>query len=147
MNKFDKHRKKPSKTNYRALGIGVVALVAAVVIIFTAMQGSTVYYQTVAEYSQKISSGVIPDAAVRVNGKVLPDSISYNANHTAVSFKTVDLKDPNSVLNVNYSGVIPDTFKDDAQVVVTGTFNRSSETFVANEMLAKCPSKYQSTSN
>ncbi len=141
---FEQHRKS-GKANYRVWGIGVVAIVAAVVVIFTAMQGSTVYYQTVDEFAQKVSTGTVPIEASRVNGKVLPETVSYNTNRSAVTFEAVDLKNPNSKLKVSYSGIIPDTFKDDAQVVVTGTFDRNQNTFVANEMLAKCPSKYQST--
>jgi cytochrome c-type biogenesis protein CcmE len=144
---FEQHRRSTTKTNYRALAIGIVALVAAVVIVFTAMQGSTVYYQTVAEFTQKVNSGTIPDDHVRVNGKVVPNTISYNATHSQVSFTAVDLTDSASTLKVTYSGVIPDTFKDDAQVVVTGNFNQGSGTFLANEMLAKCPSKYQASSD
>ena len=141
---FEKHRKS-GKTNYRVWAIGVVAVVAAVVIIFTAMQGSTVYYQTVDEFAHKISTNTIPTEPSRVNGKVVANTISYNAAHSVVSFTAVDLKNANSTLKVSYSGIIPDTFKDDAQVVVTGTFDPNSKTFVSNEMLAKCPSKYQST--
>lgn len=141
---FEQHRKS-GKANYRVWAIGVVAIVAAIVVIFTAMQGSTVYYQTVAEFAQKVDTGTIPVEASRVNGKVLAETVSYNANRSAVTFEAVDLKNPNSKLKVSYSGIIPDTFKDDAQVVVTGTFDRNHNTFVANEMLAKCPSKYQST--
>ena len=42
---------------------------------------------------------------------------------------------------VRYAGVVPDTFKDAAEVVVKGTF--TGNLFQATEILAKCPSKYQ----
>lgn len=43
---------------------------------------------------------------------------------------------------VRYTGFPPDTFKDDAEVIATGTL-QSDGTFVATELLAKCPSKYE----
>jgi cytochrome c-type biogenesis protein CcmE len=48
----------------------------------------------------------------------------------------------NSTIVVRYDGVVPDTFKDDAEVIVTGTLG-SDGTFQASDLLAKCPSKYE----
>jgi cytochrome c-type biogenesis protein CcmE len=48
----------------------------------------------------------------------------------------------NSSVTVRYMGVVPDTFKDDAEVIVTGTLG-SDGVFQANDLLAKCPSKYE----
>lgn len=45
-------------------------------------------------------------------------------------------------ITVKYTGVVPDTFKDDAEVIVTGELGRNG-TFEAKELLAKCPSKYE----
>jgi cytochrome c-type biogenesis protein CcmE len=35
---------------------------------------------------------------------------------------------------------VPDTFKDDSEVVLTGVL--TTDGFMANDMTAKCPSKY-----
>ncbi|MEQ8274518.1 MAG: cytochrome c maturation protein CcmE [Deltaproteobacteria bacterium] len=45
-------------------------------------------------------------------------------------------------ITVRYTGVVPDTFKDDAEVIVTGSLARDG-VFEAQELLAKCPSKYE----
>jgi cytochrome c-type biogenesis protein CcmE len=45
-----------------------------------------------------------------------------------------------STVNVVYSGIVPDTFKDGSEVVVTGTLRPDG--FHATDILAKCPSKY-----
>ncbi len=47
-----------------------------------------------------------------------------------------------STVTVRYQGVVPDTFKDDAEVIVTGSLGPDN-VFVANDLLAKCPSKYE----
>lgn len=46
-------------------------------------------------------------------------------------------------VTVRYTGVVPDTFKDDAEVTVTGRFASDGKTFQGQELIAKCPSKYE----
>lgn len=43
---------------------------------------------------------------------------------------------------VAYTGVAPDTFKDNAEVIVTGSLGDDG-TFLAKDLTAKCPSKYE----
>jgi cytochrome c-type biogenesis protein CcmE len=43
---------------------------------------------------------------------------------------------------VNYKGALPDTFKEGAEVVVTGTLHESG-TMAATDVLAKCASRYE----
>lgn len=45
-------------------------------------------------------------------------------------------------ITVRYVGVVPDTFKDDAEVIVTGKLGADGQ-FAAQDLLAKCPSKYE----
>ena len=47
------------------------------------------------------------------------------------------------IIPVVYQGIIPDTFKDDSEVVVEGAYDSSEELFHATVLLAKCPSKYE----
>ena len=47
-------------------------------------------------------------------------------------------------VTVNYTGVVPDTFKDDAEVIVAGQLQPDG-TFTAQELIAKCPSKYEAS--
>lgn len=50
------------------------------------------------------------------------------------------LENKGQVANIAYRGVVPDTFKGGAEVVVSGTFD--GKAFHAESMTAKCPSKY-----
>ena len=43
---------------------------------------------------------------------------------------------------VDYKGVVPDTFKDGAEVIVEGSV-LSDGSFKARVLMTKCPSKYQ----
>jgi len=45
------------------------------------------------------------------------------------------------VLRATYTGIVPDTFKNDAEVVLEGTLGPDG--FHATGMTAKCPSKYE----
>jgi cytochrome c-type biogenesis protein CcmE len=45
-------------------------------------------------------------------------------------------------IRVFYKGVVPDTFKDDAEVIVSGELGKDGN-FHAKDLLAKCPSKYE----
>lgn len=45
-------------------------------------------------------------------------------------------------ITVRYTGVVPDTFKDDAEVIVAGSVGQDG-VFHANDLVAKCPSKYE----
>ena len=46
------------------------------------------------------------------------------------------------VVRALYTGITPDTFKNDAEVVVKGRLD-DNNTFHATEIVAKCPSKYE----
>ncbi len=53
-----------------------------------------------------------------------------------------NVTDGQAAIPVEYHGVVPDTFVDGADVVVEGGL-RQDGTFVASNLLAKCPSKYE----
>ncbi len=48
-----------------------------------------------------------------------------------------------SVINASYTGVVPDTFKDDAEVVLKGRLTPDGFHVEPNGVMAKCPSKYE----
>ena len=48
-----------------------------------------------------------------------------------------------SVIAASYIGVVPDTFKDDAEVVLKGRLSGDGFHVDPNGVMAKCPSKYE----
>ena len=52
-------------------------------------------------------------------------------------------KSSDRTLPVTYQGIIPDTFKENAEVVVEGFYHPQKTVFRATTLLAKCPSKYE----
>ena len=118
--------------------ICIVILVAA----FTALVGlsfrsSMVYYLTVGEFIDHPPSDL--DAHFRVNGHVVPGSIVKPSGRLGASFL---MTDGTRTLPVVFGKELPDTFVDNAEVVVEGRMR--GESFEAHTLLAKCPSKYES---
>jgi len=96
---------------------------------------SSIKYFTVSELSKNVSQ----INKMKLGGRILPDSIKINPdNLLEVSFYVYDSE--NTVL-VEYNGIRPDLFKDDAEVVVTGSY--SDNRIIAEELQTKCASRYE----
>ncbi|MBX2813362.1 MAG: cytochrome c maturation protein CcmE [Myxococcales bacterium] len=86
---------------------------------------------------------------IRMGGHVVKGSIlqkpgtleyQFQVKPVAAMVKHPDFID--SSVPVRYEGIVPDTFKDDAEVIVTGVLG-SDNLFKGSELIAKCPSKYE----
>ena len=142
---FDQHRKSPFKSKLKFYLVGIVILGAAAFVAFSAMQGSTVYYYDVHEVKAKLVSGTLATEPFRIAGQVVPGTIRKGDTDDTYIFTVSDMKEKDLTITATYKGVLPDTFKDQAQVTITGNFNASQSMFMATELLAKCPSKYSTT--
>jgi cytochrome c-type biogenesis protein CcmE len=126
------------RVKFILIGLGIVATMAFMLVIATQKSdGGFAYYVTVKEFNEKGE----PKGRFRVNGKVAPGTIDRIASGRQVRF-TIKDKDGGATLPVDFTGIIPDTFVDDADVVVEGN-RRQDGVFVATTLLAKCPSKYE----
>lgn len=121
------------------IGLGIVATMAFMLVVATGKSdGGFAYYVTVEEFAEKGQ----PKGRFRVNGKVAIGSIERMPDGRQVKFTMRD-SDGSATLPVDFAGIIPDTFVDDADVVVEGN-RRADGVFEATTLLAKCPSKYES---
>lgn len=76
---------------------------------------------------------------VQVNGVLADKNYVLRREEQYLEFK---LKDPHGeVLPVEYRGVIPGNFDQATSVVAIGRYENGR--FVADQLLVKCPSKYQ----
>lgn len=120
------------------IGAGIAATMVFLFFVGTQKSdGGFAYYVTVSEFLEKGA----PAGHFRVNGKVRTGSIERFPGGERVAFEVVDPK-TEALLAVDYTGIIPDTFVDDADVVVEGK-RRPDGVFEATTLLAKCPSKYE----
>jgi cytochrome c-type biogenesis protein CcmE len=104
-------------------------------LLFTTMRESAAYYKHVDEVMGT------PEAwygkSMNLHGFVVENSIMKRPDTLDYRFH---VKNGDKVVLANYTGVVPDTFKDGAEVVLTGTLGPNG--FHASEVMAKCPSKY-----
>ena len=114
----------------------VVILVALGYLAYTGVQESKSYYVTIKELHGMGDSAYTK--RLRVAGNVQPGSIKRSG--VKMNFVLVE---NDQTLNVSYDGTEPppDTFKDNAQALAEGKFDRDG-IFHAKQIQAKCASKY-----
>ncbi len=141
---------------------GVLILAAVIYLIFSATKANAEYFLTVDELKAK--GATLTGQNVRISGAVVGNTIQYDPNSLTLTFdvaqvpgdqKEVDAEgglaavlhaaviDPNRArLKIIYNGPKPDLLKDEAQAIMTGHLD-SNGVFHADELLLKCPTKYQ----
>jgi cytochrome c-type biogenesis protein CcmE len=120
------------------IGGGVVVLAIAY-LVYSAMLSTTMYYLTPSELLARGASAY--GEQLRLAGQVKPDSVAAEPKTMTLRFTVVDDADRAKTIPVVYQGVVPDSFKPDAEVVLEGKLNANG-VFEANTLLAKCPTKY-----
>ena len=95
----------------------------------------TVRYYSISELSREIND----IQKVKVGGYIKPNSIEISdEDQLDVSFFVYQNNDS---VKVNYYGIRPDLFKDDAEVVVSGSY--TNNLISATELQTKCASRYE----
>ena len=82
-------------------------------------------------------AGELDGARLRVHGWVRPGSI-HRFPSREIAFL---IQRHGTQLGVHYVGSVPDTFKDQSEIVVVGTLRGGS--IEAEQLLAKCATKYE----
>lgn len=92
-----------------------------------------------------LSEVATTQGTVQVMGKIDFDAVNYNAEESRLEFIITDLENPESDfrLQVIYGGVVPGNFEQATSVVAKGRYDNG--VFMADQLLVKCPSKYQGT--
>jgi cytochrome c-type biogenesis protein CcmE len=148
------------RTKFLIGGLLIVAAIAYLIISST--QASAQYFMTIGELASKGAS--VQGRDLRISGAVIGDTINYDPQTLNLSFTIADIPgdnneieaqgglakvlhaaviDPNRPhLKIVYSGPKPDLLRDEAQAIVTGKMGDDG-VFHANELLLKCPTKYE----
>ncbi len=116
----------------------IVIGVAISYLVYGGVNDTMVYYLTVQELKDRVPS--VYKQKVRVSGKVVPGSIRNDIDGSL----EFTIADGEETVDVTYKGIVPDIFKDDVEAVVEGSYTPDN-VFVASLLLAKCPTKYEST--
>ncbi len=154
----------PKRTKFLIGGLIIIAAVAYLVI--TATRATAEYYLTVSELQDQ--SDQYLGQNVRISGAVIGDSIHYDPTSLLLQFTIADIPgdeetiaaegglshvlqeavlDPERAhLEIVFDGPQPDMLTDEAQAILTGSLG-SDGVFYANEVLMKCPSRYEEASS
>jgi cytochrome c-type biogenesis protein CcmE len=142
---------------------GMIVIIAAVIyLIVSSTQASAEYFLTVDEVLARRES--LAGKNIRLSGVVLGDTIHYDPANLLLTFTIAHITGDNGDLEkagglaaalhaaatdpdrkkitVVYKGVKPDLMKDEAQAILTGSL-ADDGTFIAREVLMKCPTKYE----
>ena len=115
----------------------------AIIVIFV-VWGATSFLKTTIQYVS-IDEARQATRTVQVMGKIDFDQVVFNTDDSRLEFAVYDAdsEDKNTAasMKVLYYGVVPGNFHQATSVVLKGKSN--GEEFVADQMLVKCPSKYQ----
>ncbi len=143
--------------------LGGLLIVAAVIyLIASSTQANAQYFLTVEEVVTKGSEVMGRD--LRVSGAVIGDTIEYDPETLTLKFVVAHVPgdntdidaegglaaalraavaDPNRArIQVVYNGPVPDLLKNEAQAIMTGRLGEDG-VFYADELLLKCPTKYE----
>ena len=122
---------KPIKIGATVLVIGL----ALVGLMYSTLSEGTEYYKHVDEVMKDPTAwqgkrlqlhGFVADLRQR------PDSLDYK----------FQVQNNGKVITARYTGVVPDTFKNGAEVVLKGRLDGDAFDVEPNGVMAKCPSKY-----
>ena len=134
----------PRTNRIRFLIVGAVVALALGYMIYAAFPGNAMYFLTVGEFMDRDS--VQDGRMIRVSGSLVEGSFAREGNSTLSRFHLVDkdasLSGPK--LSASYEGVLPDLFfNPQSEIILQGSYG-ADQVFEAQEILVKCPSKYQS---
>lgn len=141
---------------------GALIIAAIILLIVTNTKAGAQYFLTVDELKARESEMVGKD--IRISGAVLGESIRYDSDNLILNFEVVHVPGDNKEIEalgglavvlhnavmdtslnrmpVIYEGVMPDLLRDEAQAIMTGYLDENG-TFHAEELLLKCPTKYE----
>lgn len=104
----------------------------------TTMRENAQYYKHVDEVMPSASAWYGKN--LQLHGFVVAGSIQRRPNTLDYRFT---VRNGDSEVQADYTGVVPDTFKDGAEVVLKGRLTAAGYKVDENGVTAKCPSKYQ----
>ena len=125
----------PRKRRRLTFAMAIVAAAAGgTALVMTALKDNVLYFYSPADVAEK---HVAPGVAFRIGGLVRMHSVTRGPGAT-VHFTVTDGR---AAVPVEYTGVLPDLFREGQGVVALGALDGSGD-FVASEVLAKHDERY-----
>jgi cytochrome c-type biogenesis protein CcmE len=133
---------------HRYIKIGATALVLVLafgLMMWSTLREGTDYYKNIDEVM--VNQQDWHGKQLQLHGYVVPNSILVKKSTLEYKFKVQNNParsgEPGTIVDVTYKGIVPDTFKDEAEVVLKGKLSPTGFHTDPNGVMAKCPSKYE----
>ena len=124
---------------HKGVKVALTTLVLAVAfagVLYQTMDGATEYYKHVDE----VMSQPEPWYGKRLQLHGYAKDVRRRPSSNDWRFQ---VESNGQVVSATYTGVVPDTFKNDAEVVIKGELTADGFKVAPNGIMAKCPSKYE----
>lgn len=131
-----------NRARNRLIGVTAIILILAAVLLVTLLPSGGSYAQTVKDIA---ANEKLVGSRVKVTGTVVAGSWDKKTNPMVFKIRDEGATSGPQV-QVVYNGSAPNTFGNDTVAILTGTVEKIG-VVQANEMLTKCPSKYQTKSD
>jgi len=120
-------------------GLVIAGLIAYLIV--SSISSAGAYYREVGEVLDQ--QAALVGKNLRVSGNVVTESITYDAPTLNLSFLISDPADPAKTVPIHFHGVQPDQMtREGSSAIVEGQM-RPNGTVEANNLLLKCPSRYE----
>ncbi len=126
---------RPKRRRLAFVVCGMAALGAAAVLSLAAFEDNIVYFYSPSDVAERKPP---PDRRFRIGGIVVKESVVRGADAMSVSFRVTDTA---NTIDVAYTGVLPDLFREGQGVVAEGRLDADGR-FRADEVLAKHDETY-----
>jgi cytochrome c-type biogenesis protein CcmE len=126
---------------HRAIKIGLTAVVLVLAIgglLWSTLSEGTEYYKHVDEVMANPAQW--EGKRLQLHGFVVRDSIMRKRDSLEYRFA---VESKGRSVPAHYTGIVPDTFTDEAEVVLKGRLGPDGFDVDPNGVMAKCPSKYE----
>lgn len=124
-----------SRLKFLIGGAVVVAVVAGLIAV--SLSQSTSDYLKIAQVKARDQNQT---RSSRVTGTIVPNSVNWDIQDLHLTFQ---ITDDTGTLSISYHGPKPDMLVDAVQAEVVGKYNAAGQVFEADQLLMKCPSKYE----
>jgi cytochrome c-type biogenesis protein CcmE len=126
---------KPRQQRMLAVGSSAIGLIIAAILTFKAFEENMMFFINVTDVVENNKAPL--DRDFRVGGLVVENSLIRVEGNLTVNFLITDNKNQ---LGVEYTGVLPDLFREGQGVVALGRLN--GDIFLAETILAKHDENY-----
>jgi cytochrome c-type biogenesis protein CcmE len=126
---------KPRQQRMLGVGLAAAGIIIAAALTLNAFKENMMFF---VEVSDVVEGNYPADRNFRIGGLVVHDSVQREEGSLSLSFRVTDMR---CEMDVSYTGVLPDLFREGQGVVAHGRVG-DNNVFIADTILAKHDENY-----